>query len=169
MTYEEYTAHVKEYLYMYYGEGYEEIYQYILMQTEAGDRCGTCFINNFDRPGDMYSYEYLAENYYEMRGLLEAAYEKTTRPEQRYRIDTLLVSCDFMGLSSLHTEMYINGDTASKREFSERYTWMYNKIKEYGMVVFSSDLYQLPDTCDPSVNPMTQIYEEGSRRAGVTP
>ena len=169
MTYEEYTAYVKEFLYMYYGEGYEEIYQYILMQTEAGDRCGTCFINNFDRPGDMYSYAYLAENYDVMRGLLETARAKTANTKYRYRIDTLLVSCDFMALSALHEEMYVNGDQQSRREYSEKYTWMYNFIKDNKMRVFSSDIYSLPETCDPSVNPMKQIYEHGSRRAGVRP
>ena len=169
MTYEEYTEHVKEYLYMYYGDGYEELYQYILMQTEAGDQCGTCFINNYDRPGDMYSYEYLAENYDEMRGLLESARSKAGNADQRYRIDTLLVCCDFMALSALHEEMYVNGDEESIREYTERYTWMYNFIKEHDMTIFSSDIYLLPPTCDPGINPMTQFYGNGSRRPNVYP
>jgi len=33
MTYDEYVEHIKEYLYMYYGDGYEELYRYIEMQT----------------------------------------------------------------------------------------------------------------------------------------
>ncbi len=169
MTYEEFCEIVKEYLYIYYGDGYEEIYEYILMQTEAGDQCGTCFINNYDRPGDMYSYEYLGEHYGEMRGLLETARAKTANTEQRYRIDTLLVSCDFMALSALHEEMYVNGDADSKREYTERYTWMYNFIVNNDISIFSGDIYQVPNKCDVTVNPMTQFYENGSRRPGVKP
>ncbi len=52
MTEEEFIGHIKEYLYLYYGDGYEELYQYIIMQDEAGNGAG-CFINNWDRPRQM--------------------------------------------------------------------------------------------------------------------
>ena len=137
------------------------------MQTEAGDQCGTCFINNFDRPGDMYSYEYLAENYDYMRSLLTTAYEKAKTDDQRNRIQTLLVCCDFMGLSSVYEDWYTNGNNVEL--YCSRYDWMYNYIKNNDIVIFSSDLYLLPATIDYTVNPMTQFYKEGSRRPGVTP
>ncbi len=168
MTYEECTEYIKEYLYMYYGNGYEELYEYIMMQTEAGDQCGTCFINNYDRPGDMYSYAYLAENYGKMRGLLETALEKAATDEQKGRIETLLVCCDFMGLSSVHTDWYTNGNNTEL--YRERYDWMYNYIKSHNMVIFSEPgLYFLPQTIDYEINPMTQFYEYGSRRPGIYP
>ncbi len=167
MTYEEYCDIIKEYLYIYYGDGYEELFAYIEMMTEAGDQCGTCFINNYDRPGDMFSYQYLAENYDEMRGLLETAYGKTKSALQRENVETLLVTCDFMGLSSVHTDWYTNGNNVEL--YKERYDWMYNYIKNNNMVVFSSDLYSLPKNIDYTVNPMIQIYEDGSRRAGIYP
>ncbi len=167
MTYDEWIEIVKEYLYINYGDGYEELFTYIEMQTEAGDQCGTCFINNYDRPGDMYSYEYLAENYDEMRALLETAYAKAGTSAQRKRIETLLVCCDFMGLSSVHTDWYTNGNNVEL--YKERYDWMYNYIKNNGMRVFSSNIYTLPESIDYTVNPMIQIYEEGSRRPGIYP
>lgn len=167
MTYEEFVDIMKEYLYMYYGEGYEDIYKYIEMQTEAGDQSGTCFINNYDRPGDMYSYAYLAENYGEMRALLESALDKAERDEQIERIEKLLVCCDFMGLSSVHTDWYANGNNVEA--YKERYDWMYNKMKALDMIVFSSDLYNIPDTLDYEINPMIQFYVEGSRRPAVYP
>lgn len=167
MTYEEWVDTMKEFLYMYYGDGYELIYQYINMMTEAGDQCGICFINNFDRPGDMFSYEYLGSNYAVMRGLLEEALAMTDRDDQISRIETLMVSCDFMALSALHTDWYVNGNNVELYE--ERYTWMYDKMVEYDMTVFSSPLYNVPATCDFTVNPMTQIYQFGSRRPEVYP
>ncbi len=167
ITYEEYCELIKEYLYMYYGDGYEELYSYIEMLTEAGDQSGTCFVNNFDRPGDMYSYEYLGKNYEEMRGLLEAAYAKAENDTQRERIEKIMVCCDFMALSSVYEDWYTNGNNVEL--YCERYDWMYNSIKRLNMRVFSSDLYSLPTSIDYTINPMTQIYEQGSRRPGVKP
>ena len=167
MTYEDFVSVAKEFMYMYYGDGYEELWEYILMQTEAGDRCGTCFINNFDRPGDMYSYEYLADNYFEMRGLLEAALSKAKTPVQRERVEKLMVGCDFLGLSSLHTDWYINGENVEL--YCERYTWMYNYIKDHEMEIFDPSVYTLPEKCVFGENPMIQFYGFGSRRIGIYP
>jgi len=167
MTEEECHDVIMEYLYMNYGDGGEELYRYIEMQTEAGDQCGTCFINNFDRPGDMYSYEYLAEHYEEMRDLLEVALTKAKNSDQRKRIETLIVCCDFMGLTSVHTDWYVNGN--NRELYEERYTWMYNYIKDNNMRVFSDGGYTLPASIDFEENPMLQIYEDGSRRDGIYP
>ena len=47
---------------------------------------------------------------------------------------------------------------------------MYNGIKNYEILVFSDpSTYSLPNEIDFTVNPMTQIYEYGSRQAGVAP
>ncbi len=167
MTYEEYNDIIREFLYFYYGDGVDELFEYIEMCTEAGDQCGTCFINNFDRPGDMMSYEYLGENYEYMRGLLTSAYNKAHNATQRRRISTIIVSCDFMGLSSLHTEWFVNN--GNRRLYCERYSWMYNYIKENNVPISSVDSYVLPAECIYDVNPMTQFYEHGSRRLGIYP
>ena len=167
MTYDEYCDIIKEYLYINYGEGYEELFTYIGMMTEAGDNCGTCFINNYDRPGDMFSYEYLAENYDEMRGLLEIAYTKTKTDDQRENVENLLMTCDFMGLSSVHTDWYTNGNNVEL--YKERYDWMYNYIKDNDIEIFSSNLYLIPSTVNYDENPMIQFYEDGSRRFGIYP
>ena len=167
MTFEEYCDVIKEYLYMNYGDGYEAIYKYIEMQTEAGDQCGTCFINNFDRPGDMYSYEYLAENYDEMRGLLETALEGAKTDVQRSRIETLIACCDFLGLASVHNEWYLEG--ARVEDYKARFDWMFDYITEHNMQVFSSDIYKFPEQKDYETNIMKQLYDEGSRRPGVDP
>jgi len=169
MTYEEFTDVMKEYLYMYYGDGYEYIYEYIMMQNEAGDLV-PCFINNFDRPGDMMSYEYLAENYEYMRGLIIKALEMAEREECVTRLEHLLMCCDFMGLSSVYEEMYVSGDAESKAAYEERYTEFYNYVSDNHIVIFSEpSYYSVPDSVDFTINPMTQFYEYGSRRTGVTP
>ena len=170
MSYEQYIAYLKEYLYMYYGDGYEKIFEFIEMENTAGDLCGTCFVSNFDRPGDMYSYAYIDEHYEYMRQLLCDALEAADRDEYRQRIRILLICFDFLGLSSSYDRMYTDGDEASRALYEQRYTDMYNGIKNYGLQVFSDpSTYSLPNEIDFTVNPMTQIYERGSRRPDVTP
>ena len=170
MSYEQFIAYMKEYLYMYYGDGYEKIYEFIDMENTAGNECGTCFISNFDRPGDMYSYAYIDEHYEYMRQLLCDALEMADRDEYKERITVMLLCFDFLGLSSSYDRMYVNGDEESKALYEQRYTDMYNGMKERNMEVFSDPVtYTLPATIDFTVNPMTQIYVQGSRRPGVTP
>ncbi len=167
MTFEEYCDVVKEYLYMYYGDGYEEIFRYLELQTEAGDASGTCFINNFDRPGDMYSYTYIAEHYDEMRELLEIAYTKANDADQASRIETIIACNDFLGLASVHNDWYLEGNRVD--DYKERFDWMFEVITRKDLDVFSSDLYSFPKSKNYDVNIMKQIYEEGSRRPGVDP
>ena len=163
MTMERYIEHIKEFLYMYYGDGYEEMYEYLVMQDEAGNQSGTCFVNNYDRPGDMYSMPYLAEHYEEMRVLLVEAGKKAKRTEYKERISTMLYCFDFLGLSAVYKDWYVNG--TNKALYIERCNDMFNYLNAKNIVVFSDPAtYTLPAEPDFSVDPMTQIYEDGSRR-----
>jgi len=195
MTEEEYLEIIKEYLYMYYGDGYEELYQYIMMQNEAGDRVG-CFINNYDRPRQMYDYKYIDEHYEEMRALIESAMVKVKTYEQSKRLDTLLACCDFLGLSCVHYRYYKNPESEELRKtYMKRYDNMYeyiqstpnhqkrlikngvvvkdnrnNPIMVPGMEIFDALDYVFPDNLigdDRYKNdPMYQFY--GEERSGVT-
>ena len=146
------------------------------MENTAGDLCGTCFVSNFDRPGDMYSYEYIDENYEYMRQLLCDAIDmcesldRVKRDMYVRRLEILLICFDFLGLSSSYDRMYTYGDEDSRALYEERYTYMYNGIKSHGMIIFSDPAtYSLPDSIDSTENPMKQFYEFGSRRPGVDP
>ena len=161
MTYDEFIGHMKEYLYMHYGDGYEYVYEYLVMQNEAGDLAG-CYSNNHARPFDMYSHDYLRENYDEMRGLILKAIEMCERDDSEYYLRTLLACCDFMGLSSSYKAMYVNGDSESRAVYEERYTEMYNFLKDNGLPISSHTVYTIPDNIDFTVDPMTQFYINGS-------
>ena len=157
MSFEEFCEAMKEYLRMFYGDGYEYLYEYIQMQDEAGnvndvpvldadgnpvlDENGEpvtdiiCYINNCDYPGDMFDYEYIRDNYEYMRGLLTKALA-LAEGDQIQKVERLIVSCDALGLSACHTSWYEEGtDEAKKALFVERYTWMYNYIKSHNMNV----------------------------------
>lgn len=162
MSFDEYVEAMKEFIYLYYGDGYEEIYQYIVLWHEVGD-AAPCFVNNFDRPGDMYDYELCGQYYEEMRGYLTAALEKTADSKQALRIKYLLASCDFMGLSANYNEWCKNG--TNKEVYMQRYEEMHKFLLETGYVIYGGDYYKTPTTVDYETNPMVTFYEFGSWRA----
>lgn len=126
MSLDEYISHIKDFLYMHYGNGWEEMYEYVLMYEEAGDATGHCFLNNFDYGYDMFSYSYLNENYETMRALLDAAEAKTANPTQKARIERLRFCFDYLGLSAVHASWYTNGTAETRALYEERYTAMFN-------------------------------------------
>lgn len=165
MSYDDFIAKMKEYLYMYYGDGYEELYRYIVMQNEAGDLCGTCFINNYDRPGDMCSYEYIAEHYEEMRELLLTAERKANRRDYRDRIVRMRYCLDFLGLSTLYKSKYAEGSAEDKAWYEDRYETMMQYFWDTNIRIFSDEsIYKLPRELDYTKSPMEQFYEDCSRR-----
>ena len=109
MTEDEYVEMVKEYLYIYYGDGYENVYKYLEMHMECGDESGYCYINNCSMPDVMYSFDYLRLHYAEMRQLLLDAIEMTSDKTQIKHLETLLGTCDTVGLQAVHSDWYKNG------------------------------------------------------------
>jgi len=134
MSYDEFCDAMKEYLQIFYGDGYEYIYEYILMHDEAGDQSGICYVNNCDYPGDMFDYEYSRDNYEYMRELLAKALA-LAEGDQIQRIERLIVSCDALGLSACHRSWYLEGTDETRALYEERYTWMYNYIKNHNLNV----------------------------------
>ncbi len=175
MSLDDFIGHMKEYLYMYYGDGYEKVYEFVMMMDECGDQCGTCFISNFDAPGDMYSIDYMCENYEYMRSLLTEAIELADRPEYRTRLETMRCCFDFLGLSYVYYDMYRDGDIDQQKLYMQRYTAMCNYMQSNNLSAGSS--YSLPDRTKFDVNPMLQVYghvdnkgvyrSDGSRRAEI--
>lgn len=167
MTYDEFIDYMKEFLYMYYGDGYEYIYDYIQLQQAAGDATGHCFITNHDRPWDYYSWQYLAEHYDEMRALLEKAYALADTEDRQTRIQLLIYSCDFMGICSSWDVMYLNGSDESIALCEERLTELYNYFEETERPICGS--YSLPEELTFDECPMNLFYSFGAWRAENIP
>lgn len=175
MSLEDYIGHIKEYLYMYFGDGYEKLYELVMMLDESGDKCGTCFISNFDAPGDMYSIDYMCKNYEYMRSLITDALKMADRSEYRARIETMLSCFDFLGLSYVYYDMYRDGTDSQRREYMIRYDNMCRYMSKNGITAGTN--YELPTQGVYDVNPMLQVYGhkdssgvyhcDGSRRKAV--
>ncbi len=169
MTYDEFVAVMKDWLYKYYGDGYEYIFDFIQYQQAAGDDSGTCFIVNYDRPWEMYGQNYIRAHYEEARACLDRAFEMAKTDFQRHRVECLYLTCDFLGLSACYDEMYTDGTAEQRAVFEERYTHLLEFIWEYEIKTFGDeDVYPVPDEIDFTVNPMIQFYDHGSNR-GITP
>ena len=169
MTYEEFTDIVKEYMYMYYGDGYEYVYDYMLLQTEAGDAAG-CYVNNYSRPFDMYDAGYLSGHWEEMRNDLLRAIDMAGDDYHRINCERLFPACEFMGLSSAYNAMYVNGTAEQRAEYEKRYTDMYNYLQDEdnGVWIYPDpDFYDLPETAEITDNPMNMFYGFGSWREYV--
>ncbi len=175
MSEEEMQETIKEYLYLYYGDGYEYVYEYLMMYEAASDAISdeegrkiTCYINNHDRPGDMFSYYYMQDHYLEMRELLLKAIELaedvdyTTsgglyyRASQKERIEFLLAGCDTLGLSANFKNWWAdpNASAEDKAFYEETYTQLHAFIKEYGLTLYSGNTYVLSATVELDKSPL---------------
>ena len=175
MSEEEMEQVIKEYLYLYYGDGYEYIYEYLMMYEAASDAISdepgrqiTCYINNHARAGDMFSYYYIKDNYLEMRELLFKALELaddtryTTsgqiydKASQKERIQFLLVGCDTLGLSANFKDWWANPNASQEDKdfYVDTYTKLYNFIKEKRLTLYSGNTYVLPNTIELDLSPL---------------
>ena len=167
MSEEEFEGLFNEYLMAYYGEGWQYIKDYIYMSNEAGDVNG-CWLNNFDWPFDMYSEEYFAENYLEMADLLDKACVVASTDEYRFRVLLLSLHCHWLGLSATYERDYLNGDSAVKAVYEERYNSLRDTIVTYEIALtrmINRDGYDkygcdnFPNFDTGVVNPMTWFTE----------
>ncbi len=153
MSYEEFLKEIEEYLQIHYGEGWAYVYEYICMQDEASnvnvagcqdrhanpvyDENGehmyavSCYINNCDYMGDMFSYDYIVENYEYMRELIVKAMalvdpEEDKQMYQRYEF--LLMNVEMIGLSAVRKSWYLSADATAEQKatYMERYDWLFN-------------------------------------------
>ncbi len=136
MTEEEFEAYLDEYLMIWFGDGWENIKEYIYIQDKAGNLQG-CFINNFDRPWNFYNKEYYGQQYDHILDLFNAAYDAAKTSEQRTRIERARIHAYFLGLSATYEARWVNGNSAEKAKYQEQYTYLWNYIKNTGYQVCS--------------------------------
>ena len=159
MSYDEFVDCIKEYLEIFYGDGYEYIYEYIVMQDESGN-LNPCYVNNLDYPGDMFNYEYTIEHYEEMRDLILKALA-LAEGEEVQKVEYLLINCDFLGLSATFNSVMRDGtDEAAKAVYVERYEYMDSYIRSHGMDIGIYDINTIE--LDTSKSPMVLYYKGGT-------
>lgn len=131
MTEAELETLIKEYMYIYYGKGYENVYTYLQMHQQCGDESGSCYINNFSTPDKMYSFDYLRLHYVEMRKLLTDAMAMTKDAEQIKHLETLIATLDTVGLQAVHDSWYTKGENTAL--YCEYYDEFVGYVEKYNM------------------------------------
>lgn len=154
MTYGEFRGLMQKYLTAVYGDAGEDIYSYILMTEEATMASEYCYAVWY-KVFDVFSKEYMAAHYLEMRSCLESAREKV-RPEKVYDVDFLLASLDFIGLSAVYDEWYADGDETTRARYCSMYDSFYNSATANGFSFGGTA--SLPSEISYDKSPSMQVY-----------
>lgn len=162
MSEEEFNNIINEYLYIWYGDGWENIREYLELENASSDELG-CFRNNFDRPWNIYNEEYFKNNYEYLRSLVEKAKEGADDNQKR-RLDILLVHVDFFGLSATYESDYLNGTQTSKEKYAERYRTLWESFERFDikMTNWSNGTHaadNFPSSKNDIYNPMNWIMK----------
>ncbi|MDD6095184.1 MAG: DUF4838 domain-containing protein, partial [Clostridia bacterium] len=159
MTLEEYENLTKKYMKAYYGDGYEHVFRYLQYLEDAARATNFCY-TYYCCAFDAYDKAYIDEHYEEMRAEAVKAVEMSDTGT-RGLCEKLLMNCELLGLSAAHDRMYTNGDDASRKVYEERYTWLYNFLKDnISKYTYSANAAYcgLPASIDFTVSPLIQIY-----------
>ena len=137
----------------------------------CGDLEG-CWTNNFDYPWDEYNKAYYRENYEHFRDLFAAAYDAAGSAAQKERIEKCSVHMNFLGLSATYETDYVNGDSASREKYRERYEWLWNYYKNHpGFLTLNTTflwnegaiggMWAFPSSSSDVRDPMTWLLSGG--------
>ena len=129
MEYEEYMDVVREYVRVNFGDGWEYIMEFIEMWDESSEG-QDCWLTNYSHPYEMMSMDYYAENYDYINELLDKAEAMASTSRQQYNIQYMRITPEFFALSGMYDDMYVNGDAEAQALYAERYTNLYNFIKD---------------------------------------
>lgn len=165
MSFEEYMDIMNEYMYLYYGDGWESIMEYFEMWEEASELKGKCWLTNFSRPDEMVSFQYYADNYDKLCELYDNAIAMANDADQQRMLEFARCSMEFVALSGMYDDMYVNGDEAQQAFYVERYQKLYNFIdankyvagtNENGICLNSpGDVDYFPESADEICSPMS--------------
>ena len=118
ITEEEYHEMLKEFLYLAYGDGYKSVYEYIEIMETAAD-LKDCFCGFHSAPMKRLDFRYLKKNMELLHSLRDKAVKLARTTEQETLCDRLFASVYYYELVVKHTDMWVNGDDASKAEYKD--------------------------------------------------
>ena len=158
---EEYSAMIDEYLQLVYGDSWDCLRDYLDMAETSTNTRG-CWINNYNYPFDMMNPDYYATNYENMRLLFEEAIMLADSAEQETKIRKAMLSADFLGLSATYESVYKKGSAEQNAVYTERYKALIDGCREYNIVIWSDDNFQIPDSYSLAKGPMENFYQTAS-------
>lgn len=153
MSEEEYDAYIVEFMQFYYGDGWEELYEYRKMCGEATEAVGKCWVNNGDVVFDCISEAYYAENDEKIFALIDAALDKVDSETVAEHLEPLAASAYWLCLASTYDKKYTNGSAEERAVYEARYTRLYNWVVDRNLVDLNGNREHFSDKLDFNVDP----------------
>ncbi len=141
---EDYYAMIEEYFMICYGEEVGAMmYEYACLLEHAGDLNG-CYTQIRSGPFSRVNKEFYANNYEAISFDFEMMLDRAPSFEVYELVERMRLHTDFLGISALWDEMYVNG-TAEEREFIQtRYRAHWEKAVEFGYMLADFDYKAYP-------------------------
>ncbi len=157
MTFDEYCDIIKEYLYLVYGDGYDAVYEYLVLLEEAGDHrdhwCGF-----WSAITERLDFTYIKNNADTIERCYSFARDNANSAWQEHLVDTLFASAYYLICCATHTSMWKNGTDADRAIYKERLDKCINLCRENKAPLYIVDStntwYYPPTDADPDVNPL---------------
>lgn len=125
ITDEEFDSYVREFMRLYYGDGWEALYEYLMLGCRQKD---SLYCNEQD------IYDYIGENYDYFKFLFDYAANNCNTAEQADRIERLSIHMHFQAIASLYEDKYVNGSEEERAEIARVYRWVYDELGKYKIV-----------------------------------
>ncbi len=125
ITDEEFDGYVREFMELYYGDGWEALYEYLMLGCRKKD---SLYCNEHD------IYDYIGENYDYFKMLFQYAADNCNTATQADRIERLSIHMHFQAIASLYEDKYVNGTEEERAEISRVYRWIYDELIKYKIV-----------------------------------
>ena len=149
MTDEEFDEYIDEYLYAYYGDGWQEVRRLIDMNGEATDAVEQCWCNNCDIVFDCLDMDYYIEHAEEMFALADKALLGAKTEAQTDHLEHFAASVYWMCLAATG-EQLTSGTDEQKELYAERYGQLYQWMIKYPIVNLDDGTNKF-DPDDPTV------------------
>ena len=158
MSYEEYVAQCKEYLYIMYGDGYEIIWDYYLSYEESFHiNNDLCWSNMQHAPQAKIDINYVREHYDQWWEMYMKARLLCSNEKQQKNLEICFIHMNVLGIAFTHTSRYLNGTEKERTVIAERYTHLHEIMKKYDRRVtyaFDMEHKPWPDKLDLNLNPL---------------
>lgn len=157
---EEMNAMAAEYMAAYYGDGWENIYEYWLFLEKSAQNSGRCFPNLGSselRADDGYAHPWYSQldylsGYKMILSLFDDARAKANSAEIEARIDFLEVHVHYFYLCSAYDTKYVGGNAEERAEYEELYLYYCGLLTYYGKTPDKVSAY-LVNTLAPGFKP----------------
>ena len=122
MTDEEFDAKMREFMELFYGDGWLALYNYLMEGCEVKNRL---------RCNETDPIEWQAEYYEDHKAAFAYASDNANSAIQADRIERLSLHMHYQALCGMYQDKYVNGTDAEKEELQTLWYWIRDELKKY--------------------------------------